>query len=151
MSKYHFKMQVITSMVELAHPGGIHEHTLLVILSDHGQTMSGDHGGGSREEIDAVLLAVNLAAAAQMVISEGSGEEMRRRLVHRETKELVVVEQLDFAATLSALLGLHFPFENVGMYPYQISNSVRSLGLLQLPFYITGVTVGYSLLELEAE
>lgn len=32
-------------------PGGIHENTLLIVMGDHGQTLNGDHGGGSAEEV----------------------------------------------------------------------------------------------------
>jgi len=32
-------------------PGGIHENTLLLVMGDHGQTLNGDHGGGSPEEV----------------------------------------------------------------------------------------------------
>lgn len=32
-------------------PGGLHENTLLVVMGDHGQTLNGDHGGGSAEEV----------------------------------------------------------------------------------------------------
>ncbi len=45
-----------------AHPGGPHHRTLLLVLSDHGQTLGGDHGGSSREEVDTVLAAFNLHA-----------------------------------------------------------------------------------------
>ena len=32
-------------------PGSLHENTLLVVMGDHGQTLNGDHGGGSAEEV----------------------------------------------------------------------------------------------------
>lgn len=32
-------------------PGGLHENTLLLVMGDHGQTLNGDHGGGSAEEV----------------------------------------------------------------------------------------------------
>lgn len=32
-------------------PGGLHENTLLLVMGDHGQTINGDHGGGSAEEV----------------------------------------------------------------------------------------------------
>lgn len=41
-------------------PGGVHEETLLVVMSDHGQTLGGDHGGGTPDEVDSILLAFNL-------------------------------------------------------------------------------------------
>ena len=38
-------------------PGGQHENTLLLVMGDHGQTMHGDHGGGSPDETDTALFA----------------------------------------------------------------------------------------------
>lgn len=35
----------------LSGPGSLHENTLLVVMGDHGQTLNGDHGGGSAEEV----------------------------------------------------------------------------------------------------
>lgn len=43
-----------------AGPGGAYEDTLLLVLSDHGQTQGGDHGGGTADETDSILVAVSL-------------------------------------------------------------------------------------------
>ena len=32
-------------------PGGLHENTFLLVMGDHGQTINGDHGGGTAEEV----------------------------------------------------------------------------------------------------
>lgn len=32
-------------------PGGLHENTFFVVMGDHGQTINGDHGGGTAEEV----------------------------------------------------------------------------------------------------
>ncbi|KAG2426988.1 hypothetical protein HXX76_012772 [Chlamydomonas incerta] len=45
-----------------ASPGGPYRRTLLLVMGDHGQTLSGDHGGGSDEERDSVLLAFHTGA-----------------------------------------------------------------------------------------
>jgi phosphatidylinositol glycan class O len=37
-------------------PGGLHEDTMLIVLGDHGQTLHGDHGGGTSEEVCFVLM-----------------------------------------------------------------------------------------------
>jgi phosphatidylinositol glycan class O len=51
-------------MLQGAHEGGPFESSLLLVLSDHGQTMGGDHGGASSDETDAVLVALNVGAWA---------------------------------------------------------------------------------------
>jgi len=48
-------------MADGAAPGGPYRDALLVILSDHGQTPGGDHGGGTHDETDTVLIAVSPA------------------------------------------------------------------------------------------
>lgn len=36
--------------------GGRHKSTLLMVMSDHGQTLTGDHGGGTPEEVGALAI-----------------------------------------------------------------------------------------------
>ena len=50
-----------------AGPGGPYEDTLLLVMSDHGQTLGGDHGGGSSDEVDSILLAANLQKMHKVV------------------------------------------------------------------------------------
>lgn len=45
-----------------AGPGGAHEHTLLMVFGDHGQTLTGDHGGGAPEEVESALFALHMGA-----------------------------------------------------------------------------------------
>lgn len=103
-------MQMANDMISQAGPGGLHEHTLLLMLGDHGQTLTGDHGGGSPEELDSALVAINLAAAFHARARAGAQRS-------RWTGELPVVEQIDFAASLATLMGLPIPAENVGVPP----------------------------------
>ena len=97
-------------------------------MGDHGQTLTGDHGGGSLEEVETALFAVNLAAAAAKLgprklrdtippspLAAGAAAgSLRERTVLFDVE---TVDQIDFAASLSAMLGLPIPFENVGMRP----------------------------------
>lgn len=45
---------VISILKNQSFPGGLHEDTLLLVMGDHGQTLNGDHGGGTAEEVDHV-------------------------------------------------------------------------------------------------
>eukprot|EP00892_Ulva_mutabilis_P011669 jgi/Ulvmu1/8875/UM049_0057.1 len=107
---------VFERLVARAGPGGEYERTLLLVFGDHGQTGTGDHGGGSPEEVDTPLFAVNLAAAAARRAADGPplSAPVAADICDIRRGALPVVEQLDFAASLSALLGLPLPFENVG-------------------------------------
>ncbi len=51
---------VLHKLAAAAGPGGPYERGMLLVMGDHGQTMGGDHGGGSAHETDSVLLAVSL-------------------------------------------------------------------------------------------
>ncbi|KAL9260144.1 GPI ethanolamine phosphate transferase 3-like protein [Drosera capensis] len=51
---------VIGALKDQSKPGGLHENTLLVVMGDHGQTLNGDHGGGSPEEVETSMLAMSL-------------------------------------------------------------------------------------------
>lgn len=48
------------SLVAQAGPRGAYEDTLLLVISDHGQTLGGDHGGGTPDETDSILVAMSL-------------------------------------------------------------------------------------------
>ncbi|KAL4452193.1 hypothetical protein ABPG75_007855 [Micractinium tetrahymenae] len=54
--------QVVAALLEQAGPGGAYERTLLLVSGDHGQTLGGDHGGGSPEEVDSALVGVDIGA-----------------------------------------------------------------------------------------
>jgi hypothetical protein len=70
-------VQVVEEMVSQAGPGGAYERTLLLVFGDHGQTMSGDHGGGTPEEVDSVLFALNLGRFwALRQSGQNSGDSM---------------------------------------------------------------------------
>ena len=59
-------VQVVEELVSMAGTGEAHEHTLLLVFGDHGQTLTGDHGGGAPEEVDSALLALNMGAYHQI-------------------------------------------------------------------------------------
>ena len=47
-------------LLDTAAPGQPHHDTLLIVMGDHGQTVAGDHGGGSADETDTVIMAFNV-------------------------------------------------------------------------------------------
>lgn len=116
--------------MEGAGPGGPNEHTLLLLMGDHGQTLGGDHGGSSHDETHTLLLAWNLHAwwgirqqAARVGEAPGEAEEQveggdaARPLPSTASAALGAVPhvaQLDFAATLAAVTGAAVPASNVG-------------------------------------
>ena len=161
-----------------AGPGQAHRRTLLLVAGDHGQTLGGDHGGGSPEEVDSGFVAVDLGALHDAMRGgnggrssgsgdngggSGSGEELQAGDGTGESNSPVSdtgsggsdgsssdsghsggssgsgaqpsgvapcragcscgvernqcapdLPQLDFAASMAALLGVPIPFGNLG-------------------------------------
>lgn len=113
------------------------EDTLLVVIGDHGMTDQGDHGGDSREEVEAALWIYSKGAAITSPDwfdnAVGSSEHLLSRLVDVSRSALELgdrleiewlskgvekaraVSQVDLVPTLSLLLGLPVPFGNLGV------------------------------------
>ncbi|GAA5922902.1 mannose-ethanolamine phosphotransferase GPI13 [Sporobolomyces koalae] len=114
------------------------DETLLVVLGDHGMTDTGDHGGDTREEVDAALWIYSKAdqplihsswldhplespqhpLATLYRQAEQSSEFGDRFDLDWSAKSLSThraVSQIDLVPTLSLLLGLPIPFGNLGL------------------------------------
>lgn len=50
-SFFLFFQKVVEILKNQSAPGGLHENTFLIVMGDHGQTVNGDHGGGTAEEV----------------------------------------------------------------------------------------------------
>lgn len=80
--------------------------TLLVVMGDHGMDAKGDHGGESDEEVEAALW---------MFSKKGIfGREQENFVQPPRTAKERPVRQIDLVPTLSLLLGLPIPFNNLG-------------------------------------
>ncbi|GAA5883949.1 hypothetical protein JCM3774_001478 [Rhodotorula dairenensis] len=113
------------------------DDTLLVVVGDHGMTDRGDHGGDSREEVDAAVWVYSkkpvidhawfhrsldspqhplaaLYAKAQEADDLGDrfALEWPEKGLSRPARS---VSQIDLVPTLSLLLGLPIPFGNLGV------------------------------------
>ena len=75
------------------------DDTLLVVMGDHGMDPKGDHGGDSPGEVEAALWMYSKRPAFG-------------RMSKHETERSVA--QIDLVPTLSLLLGLPIPFNNLG-------------------------------------
>lgn len=115
----------------------LHDDTLLVVVGDHGMTDRGDHGGDSREEVDAALWVYSKKplidnawfkhaldspqhpAASLRANGEASTDLADRFELAWPEKGLRTatrsVSQIDLVPTLSLLLGLPIPFGNLGL------------------------------------
>ncbi|XP_022133279.1 GPI ethanolamine phosphate transferase 2 isoform X2 [Momordica charantia] len=118
------KLMEMDEVVKMIHSSTImnpddKKRTLLVVVSDHGMTENGNHGGSSYEETDSLLLFIGSKSQASdfgSVISNG-------------------VNQVDIAPTLALLFGVPIPHNNVGvMIPGMIDSfkDMQQLRALQL-------------------
>lgn len=82
------------------------QDTLLVVMGDHGMDPKGDHGGESDDEVEAALW---------MYSKKGIfGREQDAFVEPPRTAKERPVAQIDLVPSLSLLLGLPIPFNNLG-------------------------------------
>ncbi|XP_061361608.1 GPI ethanolamine phosphate transferase 3 isoform X2 [Gastrolobium bilobum] len=105
--------RVIEVLENQSGPGSLHENTMLVVMGDHGQTLNGDHGGGSAEEVETAIFAMSFKKPLSSVPPEFETYSCQLDL---DGKNVCIssMQQLDFAVTMSALLGIPFPYGSIG-------------------------------------
>lgn len=84
----------------------IDDKTLLVVMGDHGMDAKGDHGGESNDEVDAALWMYSKKG----VFGRVSPDTAMPPKFARER----YIPQIDLVPTLSLLLGMPLPFNNLG-------------------------------------
>ena len=86
----------------------VDKDTLFILFGDHGMTVTGDHGGDSRDERDAGLFMI-------------SGKS----LVGRQSITGVnYLSQIDLVPTLAAITGVAIPFSNLGIIKTEMLTSI---------------------------
>lgn len=84
----------------------VDDNTLLVVMGDHGMDLKGDHGGESNDEVDAALWMYSKRGGFGRVSSDTA-------LPPKYARERYI-PQIDLVPTLSLLLGMPIPFNNLG-------------------------------------
>lgn len=84
----------------------IDDETVLVIMGDHGMDSKGDHGGESDDEVEATLWLYSNGPTFGRFLSSDVQPP-------KDAKDRPV-QQIDLVSTLSLLLGLPVPFNNLG-------------------------------------
>jgi phosphatidylinositol glycan class O len=80
--------------------------TLLVVMGDHGMDTKGDHGGESDDEIEAALWMYSKKGVF--------GRSSPAYITPPASAKVRPVAQIDLVPTLSLLLGIPIPFNNLG-------------------------------------
>lgn len=82
----------------------IDDDTVLMVIGDHGMTVTGDHGGASDDEIEALLFAYSKKAFVTPNYDSNAN----------------FIQQIDFTSTLATILGIPIPFSNLGTMSLQL-------------------------------
>jgi phosphatidylinositol glycan class O len=82
------------------------DKTLLVVMGDHGMDAKGDHGGESDDEVEAALWMYS----KQGLFGRRDESAAKPPITAKERP----VAQIDLVPTLSLLLGMPIPFNNLG-------------------------------------
>ncbi|KAL9130103.1 MAG: hypothetical protein Q9217_001619 [Psora testacea] len=93
--------QVIRQIVTL-----LDDQTLLVVMGDHGMDVKGDHGGESDDEVEAALWMYS----KKSIFGRGHHGILQPPATAKERP----VGQIDLVPTLSLLLGMPIPYNNLG-------------------------------------
>lgn len=99
----------------------LEDRCLLLVFGDHAMTLSGDHGSGSKEEVETVLFAFDVQKLSSLNLTQTT---LKNPSICVEDYEVLKFDQIDFAATLAALLDVPIPFGSIG----KISEKLFNLG-----------------------
>nr|CAB3447925.1 unnamed protein product [Digitaria exilis] len=105
------KMKEMDDVIRRVHDVSLQdnlERTLLVVVSDHGMTEGGNHGGSSYEETDSLALFI--------------GHSVQRP--HCSPYDQNEALQVDLAPTLALLFGVPIPKNNIGVLLPELFNSL---------------------------
>ncbi|GBG80965.1 hypothetical protein CBR_g31522 [Chara braunii] len=127
---------VIAALQARAGAGGHHHDTLLLVMGDHGQTMTGDHGGGTDEEVNSAIFAMSMRRPPYQL-----PEALRSPPCNHQGDSdgfcISTFPQIDFAATISMILGIPIPYGSVGRVNPEVwalaANSWQQLGKPSVP------------------
>ncbi|XP_017146673.1 GPI ethanolamine phosphate transferase 3 [Drosophila miranda] len=92
--------EIIDSVVN-----GMDNDTTLLVMGDHGMTASGDHGGDTDDETNALLFAYS---KQNKFFGSDSGSDSE------------TLQQIDLVPTLAAILGVPIPYSNLGLINFNI-------------------------------
>ncbi|KAJ7737030.1 hypothetical protein B0H14DRAFT_2993404 [Mycena olivaceomarginata] len=101
--------RVLKRVVEL-----LDSDTLLVVLGDHGMDRSGDHGGDGTFETSSAMWIYSKSAELSIDHSSIPSGILQYTTFPQAPTSHRSIQQIDIVPTLSLLLGLPIPFNNLG-------------------------------------
>lgn len=92
----------------------IDEDTLLILLGDHGMDQAGNHGGDSVLETSSAVWIYSRGAPLSSSLTSLPPEILPKTTFPGERIPHRSIQQIDLVPTISLLLGLPIPFNNLG-------------------------------------
>lgn len=113
---------VVDVLRQGSYPGGPFEDTLVLIGGDHGQTLTGDHGGGSPEEVDSALIAIDINSYRDYSAGSVEKQQCEKDCSCGQDGNQCVDDllQIDLVPTLAGLMRIPIPFINLGKVSKQL-------------------------------
>ena len=106
------------------------QSSLFVLCGDHGMNDAGNHGGSSIGETSPALLFISPKFQAKGMQRESPAQAASSMQYYR------TVEQADITPTLSGLLGIPIPLNNLGVFIPELL-SMWDHGMYS-PYYVPG-------------
>lgn len=97
------------------------ENTLLVVMGDHGMDHTGNHGGDSQDELESALF---MYTKKKNFFNKGSDDIYN---ISNFGENYRAINQIDLVPTLSLLMNLPIPFNNLGWPIEEISKDRNEL------------------------
>ncbi|KAJ6525465.1 hypothetical protein DFH09DRAFT_1046410 [Mycena vulgaris] len=119
--------RVLKRVVEL-----LDRDTLLVVLGDHGMDRAGDHGGDGTLETSSAMWIYSKGAELAIDTSTIPSGLLQYKTFPNAPTSHRSIQQIDIVPTLSLLLGLPIPFNNLGtVIPELFWRDRKGAGLIQ--------------------
>lgn len=84
-------------------------NTVLILCGDHGMTSNGNHGGSTEAETSAGLVFISPALTKLRLTHDGPIQKSEYLYFKK-------IQQADLVPTISFLLGLELPRDNLGLF-----------------------------------
>ncbi|EFH50077.1 phosphatidylinositolglycan class O (PIG-O) family protein [Arabidopsis lyrata subsp. lyrata] len=125
LEQYNSVLEKVINILESqAGPGGLHENTMLIVMGDHGQTLNGDHGGGTAEEVETTMFAMSTKKHTTLVPPEFDTSSCKQNTDGKQ----ICISSIDLILRQHCQLCLGYHFLSEGAFIGHINPELYALG-----------------------